>query len=113
MNMFWGGKQGNLRKTKIKELGPYHSILSVGDEQSMNFTEDDFGNFYLSTAEKTWRKYAITLDERKKRDRTKGEILFDLKAKGFQVKGYYCKTTLHSIAQTHDVPICVEENVVV
>ena len=47
MSMRFGGKQENLRDTTIKEIGPYHSILNVGDTQSMCFKESNDGPFYL------------------------------------------------------------------
>ena len=37
MSLKFGGKQDNLRDTTIKEIGPYHHILEIGDTQSMCF----------------------------------------------------------------------------
>ena len=48
MGVRWGGCQQNLRETKIKDVGPYPSLLKVGDIQKMVFTEEDSGPFYLS-----------------------------------------------------------------
>ena len=47
MGVRWGGKQSNLRRTKIREVGPYRRLLEVGDEQVMHFQEGDEGPFCL------------------------------------------------------------------
>ena len=53
MNKNFGGKQGKLRDTIIKDLGPYHHILLLGDTQSMIFNEVDPGPFYMHEAHTT------------------------------------------------------------
>ena len=39
MSAKYGGKQEIMRNTTIKETGPYHGILNVGDEQRMVFDD--------------------------------------------------------------------------
>ena len=51
-----GGQQDKLRDTIIKELGPYQSVLNIGDEQRMIFTEDNDEPFYLTTIIKFRRR---------------------------------------------------------
>jgi len=55
MSVKYGGKQGKLRKTKIREVGTYKRILEIGDEQSMSFNDED-GPFYLTPEERIRRK---------------------------------------------------------
>ena len=57
MSVRWGGKQDKMRSTKIKEVGPYHRILEVGDEQSMVFIGVDDGPFYLLNNHRVHRKF--------------------------------------------------------
>ena len=57
MGVRWGGCQQNLRETKIKEVGPYPSLLQIGDIQKMNFGEDDSGPFYLPDNHQITRKH--------------------------------------------------------
>ncbi len=51
MQTLWGGKQSHIRDsiTECKEgfLGPYSPKLHPGDTQTMFFSEDDEGPFYL------------------------------------------------------------------
>ena len=57
MSVRYGGKQGKLRKTKIKEVDTYWRILNIGDEQLMVFGDNDVGPFYLTTEDQICRKY--------------------------------------------------------
>ena len=43
MNVAPGGTVPKMRSTIIPELGNYATDYSVGDEQLLSFTEDDFG----------------------------------------------------------------------
>ena len=56
MSVRWGGSQGNLRETKIKEVGPNPSIYQIGDIQRMIFHEQDSGPFYLPDNHRKMRK---------------------------------------------------------
>ena len=57
MSVKYGDKQGKLRKTKIREVGTYQRMLSIDDEQSMDFNENDDGPFYLTPEEQIRKKY--------------------------------------------------------
>ena len=49
LSVRFGGRQERLRKTKIRDVRTYPGrYLSIGDEQSMVFQEDEDGPFYLS-----------------------------------------------------------------
>ena len=57
MSVRYGGKQANLRNTKIKDIGTYPRILDSGNEQSIVFWEQDQGPFYLDQQERACWKY--------------------------------------------------------
>ena len=57
MSVRWGGCQEKMRDTIIKEVGPYPSILQIGDIQRMVFEEQDSGPFYLPNNHRQMRKY--------------------------------------------------------
>ena len=57
MSVRFGGKQGQLRRTKIEDVRTYEWVLNVRDFQSMNFDENDNGSFYLNPQEQTRYKY--------------------------------------------------------
>ena len=57
MSVRWGSHQGNLRKTKIKEVEPYPSKLQIRDIQSMIFEEEELGLFYFNNNHRLSRKH--------------------------------------------------------
>jgi hypothetical protein len=77
MQTLWGGKQSHVRDTKIEceegFLGPFSPKLHVGDIQSMTFSENDEGPFYLPPVNcKLWRYDEI------RRKKTKNRLKKDL-----------------------------------
>jgi hypothetical protein len=68
MAKIYGGKQAALRDAEIKEvqgyLGPFPSVLKMGDVQKMNFQEGEDGPFWMSAEEK----------EKSKRDQPSSKI---------------------------------------
>ena len=65
MNVSYGGTQPAMRKTTIKEVGPYHSQLNIGDEQCMLFQNDDVGPFFLDDNGKLKKKFDEQTEETK------------------------------------------------
>jgi hypothetical protein len=55
MAKYYEGKQATMRDVTIRNLhgylGPFESILKVGDYQKMNFQENDVGPFWMSPEE--------------------------------------------------------------
>lgn len=61
MSVRFGGKQSTLRNTTIQDVGTYKWILDFGDEQSMFFSEEDEGTFYLDPEEqRVWKYDSLT-----------------------------------------------------
>jgi hypothetical protein len=116
INASWGGKQREMRQTTITEgcLGPYTSLVVVGDNQKMNFVEDDMGPFHLSETEKQNLKYDSILGKEVK-PKTKNELLKELVDRySFRPNRNYNKKELEVIANqfnvclTHEVDIIKE-----
>ena len=62
-----------------KEVGPFTSSLSVGEEQSMTFNEDDVGPFWMTEDQKISSKCDVTVPGKtKKRNELKAELLIEL-----------------------------------
>jgi hypothetical protein len=65
INKNFGGKQPTMQSSVIRTkdyLGPFHSDqykLQVGDTQSMTFSHDNPGPFYLLPADRDKRKYDV------------------------------------------------------
>ena len=77
MNVHFGGKQCLMHGSKILEkegyLGPFPSVLQVGDVQSFIFTPTDSGPFYLTSEEREQRRHTRTTGKTKKRAFNKKE----------------------------------------
>ena len=70
MNAGYGGAQPKMHATTIAEVGPYTSLLQVGDIQHMVFKEGDIGPWYLSPIEREQRKFDMeTREVQKKKQR--------------------------------------------
>ncbi len=83
MSSKFGGKQGKLRDTQIKEVGPYRSVIEVEDVQSMSFKEGDRGPFYLvDDNHQMKRKFDRSKGEKNMVTKSKKEINRELKMKG-------------------------------
>ena len=93
----WGGKQARLRSTSIKEaegyLGQYPRKLNVGDTQSMIFTEEDVGPFYLSDEDRTQFRLSREDDSYVTRKLTKVELQSELQRHGDMRTGNFEKIT--------------------
>lgn len=48
MNVSYGGKASNMNETTIQEVGPFKGLLTIGQKQSMVFTKDDHGPFWMN-----------------------------------------------------------------
>ena len=57
MSVKFDGKHGKSMKTRIREVGTYQRILSIGDKQLSDFTDGDSGPFYLTPEEQIHIKY--------------------------------------------------------
>ena len=65
----------------INELGKFDSKLKIGEVQKMIFTKHDRGLFWLSPLECIKSKYDLIHDSTIKKDKTKIELLVELRKK--------------------------------
>ena len=71
-----------MRDGKISELGPFGSTLTIGSTHKMNFQDDDSRPFWMSTQEKAQSKYDIMTDNVYTKEKSKSQLLVDLRSKG-------------------------------
>ena len=61
MNRSYGGTNINMRDTYITTengyLGPFPRTVCVGDKQDMKFQENDVGPYWMTSEERTKRKF--------------------------------------------------------
>ena len=105
MSVRYGGKQGKLRNTKIREVGTYRRILNIGDEQCMTFSDSDDGPFCLIPEERIRKKYDQFSGVTKIIEKNKKKLMEELKQKVFLVRKYYHKEELQEIAQKYNIDL--------
>ena len=66
----------------IQEVGPFQSELKVGDNQKMVYTKHVKGPFWMTPINRLKTKYDLVQDGSIKKDKTKIELLIDLRKKG-------------------------------
>ena len=82
MSKSWGcNKDYIMRETVVPELGPHTPTHHIGQRQSMQFEEADEGPFYLTPDQRINQKHPVVTEEVKARQKTKVEILTELKLK--------------------------------
>ncbi|KAG7357902.1 hypothetical protein IV203_014515 [Nitzschia inconspicua] len=123
MNVSFGGKQERLRDTIIQNfegyLGRYSPLLSVGDTQRMNWSNEEppeestEGPFNLSVQERRKRRSTQLLDEYvNNKPKTKKELTTDLQREGIISKedrrGYTVKE-MQKLAGDHGIAISKSE----
>jgi hypothetical protein len=116
MTKSFGGKQGKLRDTVIKQqqgyLGPHDPKLKVGDAQHMIFQPTDEGPFWMTPEEREKRRHDVRVQgKKKKRKYDKEELLNMLKEKGLTVKGKV--KALQQAATANGIPIEEELEVII
>ena len=84
MNSGYGGAVPAMHETKIKEgcLGKFPTKLKIGDVQSMVFTKDDEGPFYMPKEEREALRTS-DLTSKKFKNKTRNELTPALRAKGY------------------------------
>ena len=113
MSVKYGGKQGKLRNTKIREVGTYQRILNIGDVQSMIFCKEDIGSFYLKPEERICKKRDRFSGVIKTIEKNKKRLMEELKQKGFLVRKYYWKEELQEIAEKYNIELtCSHQEVI-
>ncbi|KAI2490938.1 hypothetical protein MHU86_23626 [Fragilaria crotonensis] len=115
MSRSFGGKQPKMHSSVITSncLGPFDSILQVGDQQSMVFEADDQGPWWLATAEQARRKYD-NHDNRgrppKNVPRTRNELAFALlEESGITVESNRPLNELKELVAIHGISLMHEK----
>jgi hypothetical protein len=101
LNGSWGGKQKKMRDTMIVDgcLGIHNSLLTIGDVQSMTFSETDEGPINMAINMRQSMKYDVVVGK-KKVAKTKSELLQELvTTKGFSPKRNHTKKELENLAR--------------
>ena len=115
MAKIYGGKQAAMRDTEIKAvrgyLGPFPSVLKMGDIQKMNFQEGDDGPFWMSAEEKEKSKRDQPFGKIKKREYNIKELIEKLSEVGYVASGR--KKQLQQAAQARGIPIFEETEAVI
>ena len=83
MNVSHGGAVGRMHDTILHEVGPHPRRLNVGDTQVMYFQDDDDGPFWMAAPLRSETKYDQQLGTSKTRNKTKIELLKDLRQSGY------------------------------
>ena len=118
MNKEYAGAQPQMRNTRIESaegyLGPYSPTLSVGDYQSMVFTDGDDGPFWLSPELRLKKKHDKDTGETKEGDKTKAELAKDLEAAGVSLQRgkHHTKLELQGFAEKNRIPLRISRPVV-
>jgi hypothetical protein len=112
MNKGYGGKKPKLRSTMIEEedgyLGPFDRILSVGMRQSLVFSSQDEGPYWLSVEERARLKFDVRdTVEMKTRLLIKAELIEKLKAANVSHHG--TMEAISKVATNNGIPLEVEE----
>jgi hypothetical protein len=96
MNVSHGRSAEMMHATIIHEVvGPQPRILHVGDNQEMHFVEGDSGPFWMTLAQQAKTKHDRQLGTAKTRNKTKIELLKDLRQSGHDTtKQRYLKADL-------------------
>ena len=106
MNISYGGAVNTMHDSVIKELDKFNSKLTIGEVQKMNFTKHDRGPFWLSPLECIKSKYDKIHDSTIKKDKTKIELLVELRRKGVDTTSRrYLKEELIKLSENNNISI--------
>ena len=87
------------------KYGTYKHILDVCDEQSMLFSKEDEGPFYLDPEERRRQEYDSLTGKVKSTHKTKEQSLKELKEKGCLVRRHYSKEAIHKLAKNYQIEL--------
>ena len=110
MNLSYSGAAYNMHNTKIFENGPHPAQLSVGDTQHMNFEVHDPGPFWMDPMTKLATKYDRVLNTIEKIEKTKVQLLIELRSKGFDTSSKrFLKDDLLELCKANNISTSTEE----
>ena len=106
MNVSYGGATTSMHDTVINEVGPYESLLDIGQKQLMNFSESDEGPFWLTSENKIASKYNRSVEGSTRMKKTKTEMLIELRRKGIDTtKKRYLVTDLLTMCNENNIDV--------
>ena len=106
MNINYGGAVNTMHGTIIQEVGPFSSLLKVGDNQKMVYSKHDKGPFWMKPIERLKTKYDLIKNGSIKKDKTKIELLIDLRKIGADITSRrYLKEELIVLCNSNNIPI--------
>ena len=109
LNVSYGGGSPTMHDTVVEDFGMFPSILSLGDTQQLSFQESDIGAFWMDAEARLNSKFDTNIGGTSCRDRTKAELLRDLRIKGFDTtKKRFLKSELEDLYIINDIPIRVD-----
>ena len=113
MSVRYGGKKMKMRKTTIKDDPEYPDQCTHRNEdiQHLQFQEGDRGPWYLTDEECIQQKHPVDTGRQRTREKTKLELLEELKIQGFQVRCHYKRDELKKHAQKHNIPLTLTEKI--
>ena len=119
MNKGFGGVQPKMRNSKIVNetyLGLFNhpERLQIGDIQSMQYSEDDTGPFYLTPEEREQRKLDhISNTDKEKKKYTRSQLIKVIKQKSPLTKPRGNLKEIQDLCVQLNIPIEFERNKVV
>ena len=112
MSLKWGGKGEKIRDTVVQDNGLYEASYHIGEAQSMCFKETDDGPFYLTLRDRQEQRYPTLTGQQITRQKTKAELVQDLKRAGFNMRGHYTMDDLIQHASNNHMPLSVTHEVI-
>ena len=105
LNKGFGGAQARMRDSKIEEVGPNRTplTLKVGDVQQMQFKIDDVGPCWMSAAQRESSRNDRPSGKTKMTKRNAADLKRDLQGKG--VLGLGDKKELQRLSTLNNIPI--------
>ena len=95
-----------MHDTIIQEVGTFPSLLKVGDNQKMVYSKYDKGLFWVKPIERLKTKYDLIQDGSIIKDKTKIELLIDLRKIGVDTTSRpYLKEELIVLCNSNNIPI--------
>ena len=71
-----------VHEKKVLEIGTYPQMVKAGEQQSMLFTDSCKGSFWLNNMDKFLSRIDVYHEGSQVNDKTKAQLLFDLRCAG-------------------------------
>ena len=108
MNVAYGGAVASMHETTVGEIGPYPSMLKVGEQQSMLFTDSCKCPFWLKYMDKVQSRIDVSHYGSQNKVKTKTKLLVDLRYTGVNTTSLrYLKLNLATMCITQNIPTTI------